>query len=110
MATAAATPTRDPRFVTVRDPLREPRASATTARGRRVARMIGTEHPPCDAAVVRSAPDTPGCASYARRWVLTATILGSCLAFMMASITNVALPAIQETYRATVTEMQWIAS
>jgi EmrB/QacA subfamily drug resistance transporter len=72
--------------------------------------MIVSERPPCDAAVVRSAPETPGCASHARRWVLTATILGSSLAFMMASIINVALPAIQETYRATVVEMQWIAS
>ena len=72
--------------------------------------MIPTERPPCDAAVVRSAPETPGCASHARRWVLTASILGSSLAFMMASITNVALPAIQETYGATVTQMQWIAS
>src|SRR5262245_21231405 len=72
--------------------------------------MIVTERPPCDAAIVRSAPETPGCASHARRWVLTATILGSSVAFMMASIINVALPAIQDTYRATVSEMQWIAS
>jgi len=72
--------------------------------------MIVSERPPCDAAVVRSAPDTPGCASHARQWVLTATVLGSSLAFMMASIINVALPAIQETYRATVTQMQWVAS
>lgn len=72
--------------------------------------MILTERPPCDAAVVQAAPETPGCASHARRWVLTATVLGSSLAFMMASIINVALPAIQATYRATIAEMQWIAS
>lgn len=72
--------------------------------------MIVSERPPCDAAVLRSAPDTPGCASHARQWVLVATVLGSSLAFMMASIINVALPAIQETYRATVTQMQWVAS
>jgi EmrB/QacA subfamily drug resistance transporter len=72
--------------------------------------MIGAERPPSDAAVIRAARDTPGCASHARRWVLAATILGSSLAFMMASIINVALPAIQETYRATVIQMQWIAS
>ena len=46
-------------------------------------------------------PETPGCASHARQWVLAATILGSSLAFMMASIINVALPAIQETFGAT---------
>jgi len=48
--------------------------------------------------------------SHARRWVLLATILGSSIAFMMASIINVALPAIQETYGATVAQMQWVAS
>src|SRR5262245_40709117 len=77
------------------------------------AAMIVTERPPCDAAgaaAPRAAPDTPGCASYARRWVLAATILGSSLAFMMASVINVALPAIQESLDATVGEMQWVAS
>ena len=72
--------------------------------------MIVTERPPCDAALVRAAPDTPGCASHARQWVLAATILGSSLAYLMASIINVALPAIQETFAATVAEMQWVAT
>lgn len=72
--------------------------------------MIAAERPPGDVAGVRAAPETPGCASHARRWVLAATILGSSLAFMVASITNVALPAIQETFNATVAEMQWVAS
>src|SRR5258705_281618 len=72
--------------------------------------MIVAERPPGDAVVVRAAPETPGCASHARRWVLLATILGSSVAFMMASIINVALPAIQETYGATVAQMQWVAS
>jgi EmrB/QacA subfamily drug resistance transporter len=72
--------------------------------------MIVAERPPSDAAVVRAALETPGCASHARRWVLAATILGSSLAFMMASIINVALPAIQATYRASIVEMQWVAS
>src|SRR5690348_18336369 len=72
--------------------------------------MIVAERPPGDAVVMRAAPETPGCASHARRWVLLATILGSSVAFMMASIINVALPAIQTTYRATIAEMQWVAS
>src|SRR5262245_52276583 len=74
------------------------------------AAMIVTERPPCDAAVARVAPDTPGCASHARSWVLAATVLGSSLAFMMASVINVALPAIQESLDATIAEMQWVAS
>jgi EmrB/QacA subfamily drug resistance transporter len=72
--------------------------------------MITGERPPCDVAAARAAPETPGCATHARRWVLIGTILGSSLAFMIASVINVALPAIQETYGATVAEMQWIAS
>jgi EmrB/QacA subfamily drug resistance transporter len=66
--------------------------------------------PPCDAGVLRGAPETPGCAAYARRWVLAVTILGSSVAFLEGSIINVALPAIQRGLDATVGEMQWIAS
>ncbi|HEV7734634.1 MAG TPA: MFS transporter [Candidatus Binatia bacterium] len=72
--------------------------------------MIGEERPSCDVAVVRTAPETPGCASYARKWVLAATILGSSLVFMVASVINVALPAIQASLGATVAQMQWVAS
>ncbi len=72
--------------------------------------MIVADHPPCDQAVVRTARETPGCASHARRWVLAATILGSSLTFMTGSIINVALPAIQESYGASLTDMQWVAS
>jgi EmrB/QacA subfamily drug resistance transporter len=72
--------------------------------------VILAERPPGDAALLRTAPETPGCASHARQWVLAATILGSSLAFMMASIINVALPAIQEAFGASIAEMQWVAS
>lgn len=72
--------------------------------------MIGTERPPGDVTAARVAPETPGCASHARRWVLWSTILGSSLAFMTASVINVALPAIQASLGATVAEMQWVAS
>ena len=72
--------------------------------------MIVAERPPCDVAIVRTAPETPGCASHARKWVLVITVLGSSVAFMMASIINVSLPAIQETFGATGAEMQWVAS
>ncbi len=72
--------------------------------------MIGTERPPGDVGAARVAPETPGCASHARRWVLWSTILGSSLAFMVASVINVALPAIQASLGATVAEMQWVAS
>jgi EmrB/QacA subfamily drug resistance transporter len=66
--------------------------------------------PPSDAGVIRGASETPGCASHAKRWVLAATILGSSVAFIEASVINVALPAIQRGLAASVGQMQWIAS
>ena len=61
--------------------------------------MLGVVRPPCDEAIVRAAPETPGCASHAKRWVLVATILGSSVVFLEASVINVALPAIQDGAR-----------
>lgn len=72
--------------------------------------MVGVVRPPCDEAIVRSAPETPGCASHAKRWVLLVTIMGSSLAFLEASVINVALPAIQDGLAASASEMQWIAT
>jgi len=72
--------------------------------------MMGVVRPPSDEAVVRSAPDTPGCASHAKRWVLTATILGSGSAFLEASVINVALPAIQDGLSASVPQLQGIGT
>ena len=42
--------------------------------------------------------------------MLAATVFGSSIAFIEASVINVALPAIQHGLRASVREMQWIAS
>lgn len=43
-----------------------------------------------------------------KRWVLAATIGGSSLAFIVGSVVNVALPAIQRGLGASVAEMQWV--
>ena len=72
--------------------------------------MISVVGSPGDAGILRGAPETPGCASHAKRWVLLATILGSSIAFLEASVINVALPAMQSALGASVSEMQWIAS
>jgi len=42
------------------------------------------------------------------RWVLLATILGSSLTFIDATVVNVALPALQENLDANVTDVQWV--
>jgi EmrB/QacA subfamily drug resistance transporter len=49
-----------------------------------------------------SRPATAGC------WVLTAAILASSMAFIDSTVVNVALPAIQSGFHATVTGMQWV--
>ncbi len=72
--------------------------------------MLSIASPPCDVGVIRGAPSTPGCASHAKRWVLAVTVLGSSIAFIEASVINVALPAIQQGLGASVGQMQWIAS
>ena len=72
--------------------------------------MISLLRPFSDEAALRAAPDTPGCASHTKRWVLSAAILGSGIASLEASVINVALPAIQDALSASVTELQGIAA
>ena len=43
-----------------------------------------------------------------RRWTLVAAIVGSSLAFIDATVVNVALPALQTALHASLTEVQWI--
>jgi EmrB/QacA subfamily drug resistance transporter len=42
------------------------------------------------------------------RWILAATILGSSMAFIDGSVVNIALPVMQKSLSATVTDAQWI--
>jgi EmrB/QacA subfamily drug resistance transporter len=43
-----------------------------------------------------------------RSWVLAATIVGSSMTFIDATVVNVALPALQADLHATITEVQWV--
>src|SRR5947207_3890965 len=42
------------------------------------------------------------------RWTLLATILGSSLTFIDATVVNVAVPALQANLHATITDVQWV--
>jgi EmrB/QacA subfamily drug resistance transporter len=42
------------------------------------------------------------------RWILAATILGSSMTFIDATVVNVALPALQADLHATITDVQWV--
>src|SRR3954470_5657111 len=46
--------------------------------------------------------------SRARTWTLAAAILGSCMAFIDGTVVNIAIPVLQRTMGATVSDTQWI--
>ena len=48
------------------------------------------------------------CAKNAERWVLAATILGSSLAFIDGTVINIALPVIQDDFKADFASVQWV--
>jgi len=55
---------------------------------------LANRRPPCEAAAALAAPETPGCAAHATRWVLAATVLASSLVFLEATVINVARPGL----------------
>jgi len=63
---------------------------------------------PCDEAVIEASARGTPCAEKSRPWVLTATILGSSMAFIDSTAVNVALPALQSSLHATVVDVQWV--
>lgn len=69
--------------------------------------MSGSLPPPCDeAAGCSETVDTPERA----RGILIATVLGSSLSFVMASIVNVALPTMQADFGTDAAGLQWIVN
>jgi EmrB/QacA subfamily drug resistance transporter len=62
---------------------------------------------PCHEGVLRGGGDAPG-AGEAGRWVLAAAVGGSGLAFLVGSVVNVALPALQRDLGASVGGVQWV--
>jgi EmrB/QacA subfamily drug resistance transporter len=54
------------------------------------------------------APDADSATLARNRWTLVATILGSSLTFIDATVVNVALPALQADLQATITDVQWV--
>ncbi len=64
--------------------------------------------PPCDEAAISSRVATSPCSQATGRWVLAATILASSLAFIDSTVVNVALPALQASFGASVVDVQWV--
>src|SRR5215213_1198756 len=68
---------------------------------------------PCDEGAIRGAGRERGASHDLPRsspgpWVLAATILGSSMAFIDGTATNVALPALQSSLHATLADVQWV--
>src|ERR1700680_4273867 len=63
---------------------------------------------PCDEAAIRTGDVALPCGAESRPWILAATILGSSMAFIDGTVVNVALPALQASFHATVVDVQWV--
>jgi EmrB/QacA subfamily drug resistance transporter len=57
---------------------------------------------------MRSAGAAAPCRREGTAWILAATILGSSMAFIDSTVVNVALPAVQANFHATVVNVQWV--
>src|SRR6202795_2530107 len=63
---------------------------------------------PCDEPAIRGGDAGVPCAAKAKPWILAATILASSMAFIDGTAVNVALPALQASFHATVVDVQWV--
>jgi EmrB/QacA subfamily drug resistance transporter len=63
---------------------------------------------PCDEILLRSADALVPCSERAKDWILVSTILASSMAFIDSTVVNVALPALQTSFHATVVDVQWV--
>jgi EmrB/QacA subfamily drug resistance transporter len=63
---------------------------------------------PCHHMEIQSRRGATPCAAEAGPWVLTATILGSSMAFIDGTVVNIAVPALQTSFYANVVDIQWV--
>jgi EmrB/QacA subfamily drug resistance transporter len=63
---------------------------------------------PCDEGLLLSNKSSAPCANASRPWILAATILGSSMAFVDGTVVNVAIPALQTAFNATLVDVQWV--
>lgn len=70
--------------------------------------MIGPHRLPCETPEAHAPRGDVSAESV--RWVLPATILGSSMSFIDGSVVNVALPAIQAGFNASLSALQWVVN
>ena len=73
----------------------------------RIAGILILMKTPCDEGVIRSGARNAR-DNEAGLWILAATILGSSMAFIDGTVVNVALPAVQTNFHASVVDVQWV--
>lgn len=64
--------------------------------------------PPCDQAVITAQSASTPCGRQQGMWVLVAAIVASSMAFIDSTVVNVALPALQSSFGASVVGVQWV--
>src|SRR5271169_6500057 len=64
--------------------------------------------PPCDESVIHSEISTSPSRCQQGVWILVTTIVGSSMAFIDGTVVNVALPALQNSFAASVVGVQWV--
>ncbi len=70
--------------------------------------MANLGRPPCDEGVILSGKSESPCPPASGPWILVSAIIGSGMAFIDSTVTNVALPALQQDLGATAVDAQWI--
>lgn len=63
---------------------------------------------PCDETAIRSGSTDDPCRKEAQPWILVATILASSMAFIDSTVVNVAIPALQTNFHASIVDVQWV--
>src|SRR6516164_7794863 len=64
--------------------------------------------PPCDEGLIASGGSCVASTGVQGAWILAATILGSTMVFIDSTVVNVAVPALQATFHASVVDVQWV--
>jgi EmrB/QacA subfamily drug resistance transporter len=63
---------------------------------------------PCDESLVLSSGSVSPCVKAKQSWILAATILGSSMAFVDSTVVNVAVPALEKSFNASLIDVQWV--
>ncbi|SAK61494.1 major facilitator transporter [Caballeronia temeraria] len=74
------------------------------------AHAVASPTSPCDELAIRAQPVASDQPCRRKRLALSATILGSSMAFIDGSVVNVALPSIQSELGASIAAMQWVVN